>query len=68
LDRQFLTYTWKRQLGRAEADVETAVQQLWKDFMRYVDRLDTQEWTLVFVVVILVGFFCLRGFGSRANY
>jgi len=36
--------------------------------MRHVDRMDTQEWLLLLVGVIIVGVFCLRGFGSRSQY
>ncbi len=30
--------------------------------------LDRQQWTLVFAGVLVVGFLCMRGFGSRTNY
>lgn len=40
----------------------------WNDLMRWIERLDTQEWALVLIVAIAIGAFCMRGFGSRANY
>jgi hypothetical protein len=44
------------------------MDHLYRDVMRYVNRLDTHEWTLVLLGVILIGFLCLRGFGSRSDY
>lgn len=39
-----------------------------QEVLRYADRLGTQEWALLLIGVIVVGFFCLRGFGSRSKY
>jgi hypothetical protein len=36
--------------------------------MRWVTSLDKQESLLMLVIVTVVGFFCMRGFGSRSNY
>jgi hypothetical protein len=36
--------------------------------MRLVERLDRGEWTLVLLGLVLVGWICLRGFGSRSSY
>ena len=48
---------------------------MWHDFQlligrahTYMAHLDRNEWVIVFIVVILVGTFCLRGFGSRLGY
>ena len=41
---------------------------LFRDLLRYADRLGTQEWALLLIGVIVVGLFCLRGFGSRSDY
>jgi hypothetical protein len=30
--------------------------------------LDKQEWLLVLIAAVVIGFFALRGFGSRSNY
>jgi len=38
------------------------------DVIRYASRLDPQQWLLVLIGVIVVGFLCLRGFGSRSQY
>ncbi len=37
-------------------------------FLRYCDRLDYQEWFLLGLVVVGLGLFCMKGFGSRSNY
>ncbi len=37
-------------------------------FIGYAERLGTQEWALLLIGVVLVGYFCLRGFGSRSGY
>jgi hypothetical protein len=41
---------------------------LYRQIMQHFDQLDTQHWLYVLVGVVIVGFFCLRGFGSRSNY
>jgi len=44
------------------------MQRWWNDILRLIDRMDPQEWILVSAVAILLGAFCLRGFGSRSKY
>ncbi len=44
------------------------VGTLWKNLMQTIDSMDTQQWLLVLWGVIVVGFFCMRGFGSRSQY
>lgn len=45
---------------------------MWKayysDAMHFIARLDKQEWLGVLVAVTIIGFFCMRGFGSRSSY
>jgi hypothetical protein len=38
------------------------------NFMKWVYGLDPQNTFLVMVGALIVGFMCLRGFGSRSNY
>jgi NADPH:quinone reductase-like Zn-dependent oxidoreductase len=38
------------------------------ELMYYVNRMGPQQWVLVLGAAIIVGVFCLRGFGSRSNY
>lgn len=34
----------------------------------FVMRLDLQDWAVLAAVLIVAGFFCLRGYGSRKDY
>lgn len=44
----------------------------WHNFLRScfsrVEHLDFQQFALLVVVIVVFGFYCLRGFGSRSNY
>jgi hypothetical protein len=42
--------------------------QLCHNVMHFLENMNTQEWLLLLGGAILVGAFCLRGFGSRSNY
>ena len=61
---------WKTQyLGQKRTEL------MWHDFQlligrahAYMAHLDRNEWIVVFIVVIVVGTSCLRGFGSRLGY
>jgi hypothetical protein len=33
-----------------------------------INRMTTTQWLIALVVVAVVGFACMRGFGSRTNY
>jgi hypothetical protein len=35
---------------------------------RHAGNLERQHWVLLSVVLLVVGFICMRGFGSRTNY
>jgi hypothetical protein len=39
-----------------------------KEVVDWVFRLDSQEWFLAMCAALVIGFFALRGFGSRSNY
>jgi hypothetical protein len=41
---------------------------LYKGFWTWVYTLNYQEWFLAFVMTVVLGFFLLRGFGSRKDY
>ncbi len=32
------------------------------------DLSDRQTWLVLYAVAIVIGFFCLRGYGSRSSY
>ena len=42
--------------------------EVFRDLMRYVDRMGPRGWLLVLAGVVIVGVLCLRGFGSRSKY
>ncbi len=44
------------------------MRQFLNELVRYVERMDVQQWVFLLVVVVLLGAFCLRGFGSRSQY
>jgi len=44
------------------------MNQLYWEVMRRVDRLDLSQWLLVLAVGAVIGFLCMRGFGSRSGY
>lgn len=44
------------------------MMDLFHDILRAVDRRSIDDWALVFGIVVSLGFFCLRGFGSRSTY
>jgi len=35
---------------------------------RYLNGCDREQWIMFFVGTLVVGYFCMRGFGSRKNY
>lgn len=44
------------------------MEQFYREVMRFIQHMDTQEWVLALIGVVIVGLFCMRGFGSRSNY
>jgi hypothetical protein len=42
--------------------------ELYHQAMGWFNRLDRQEWLLVLIGVVVAGFLCLRGMGSRREY
>jgi hypothetical protein len=44
------------------------VNRIISQLMRFIDRLDRTEYLVLAVIAISIGFFCLKGFGSRTNY
>jgi O-antigen/teichoic acid export membrane protein len=45
-----------------------SMQSYFREILRFIDRMGPTEWVLVLGVVIVIGFFCMKGFGSRSNY
>ena len=44
------------------------ISESYHNAMLWVNSLSRQEWFYVLTAVMLAGFFCMRGFGSRNNY
>jgi hypothetical protein len=44
------------------------ISQAWNEAVHFVYGLDRQAWLVVLCGVVIIGAFCLRGFGSRSNY
>ena len=45
--------------------------QFWRfldDVTYHAGHLDRQQWIIISVLVLGLGFVCMRGFGSRNNY
>lgn len=42
--------------------------QLYHSLLRTANGWDTHEWMIVFGIVVAIGVFALRGFGSRSHY
>jgi hypothetical protein len=38
------------------------------ELVRVMGHLDRNQWFFVFAGVLVIGFVCMRGFGSRNNY
>ena len=34
----------------------------------FFGSLNRNEWIALFIATLVVGYFCMKGFGSRANY
>jgi hypothetical protein len=41
---------------------------LWREILRYADRMGPREWFLVLAAMLIVAVVCMRGFGSRSQY
>jgi len=44
------------------------MRHYFREISWWIDRLDMQEWMLILFSMIILGFLCLRGFGSRSKY
>ena len=44
------------------------MNEIYNHAMGWVSRLDKQDWFLVFIAAVALGFLALQGFGSRKNY
>lgn len=44
------------------------IRDLFGEFMQAATRIPMNSWSYIFIAVLLTGFVCLRGYGSRSNY
>lgn len=44
------------------------MEYLIREALRTIDRMGPTEWALLLGAVIVIGLFCMRGFGSRSSY
>jgi len=44
------------------------MHQFYHQALRIIERMTMQHWFFVLIGVVLVGLFCMRGFGSRTHY
>lgn len=44
------------------------IPQFVQNILQRVERLDMHQLGLFVVLIVVFGFYCLRGFGSRSNY
>ena len=42
--------------------------ELYRETMRLINHMSTQQWLLVATIGLVVGLLCMRGFGSRSSY
>jgi hypothetical protein len=45
-----------------------SLNQVFRQLSQFINGLGTQEWVFLLMGVVVVGFVCLRGFGSRSKY
>jgi hypothetical protein len=44
------------------------IESFLSPIFRQMNSLDRQQWIFVFVAALVMGFICMRGFGSRTKY
>ena len=42
--------------------------ELFRMIVHLVNCMTTQQWLLVIAIALTIGFFCMRGLGSRSSY
>jgi len=61
--------------GNTQAPIDVLLQHAWELLVYclesaayWITRMELHHWTYVFVVAVLVGYFALRGLGSKTNF
>jgi len=44
------------------------IERVISSLFRHLNGFDRQQWILFFIGTLVVGYLCMRGFGSRKNY
>ncbi len=44
------------------------IDEIYSFFYYGISRMDMREWGLFVLVIVAVGIYCMRGYGSRKNY
>lgn len=44
------------------------IKAVYKSVNRWISHMDREEMMLGMIVIMIVGFLCMRGFGSRKSY
>ena len=48
--------------------MEAYYRQARQEFMQVIMHMERDHWLIVFGVLVVIGVFCMRGFGSRTSY
>ena len=68
-----MTYLFSGEIVDCQADrgytaMWYKIEQFLGPVIHFCCSLSRHEWICVFVGALVIGYFCMRGFGSRANY
>ena len=55
-------------MSRLYHSIWLKLHEIYRDTWYWFGQLNQQEWLLLLVVVTVLGFMCMRGFGSRNSY
>ncbi len=44
------------------------ITHYFNSLFQFFDRLNSHQWIWVLIAIVALGFYCMRGFGSRAKY
>ena len=48
--------------------MQNYLSEAWRELMLVIMQMERDHWLIVFGVLVTIGFFCMRGFGSRTSY
>jgi hypothetical protein len=55
--------TWVRGVRRMHM-----ISRYFNVLLHHFDRLNSHQWIWLLIGIVLLGLYCMRGFGSRAKY